>query len=351
MSDIFDQPQRPRRERQRKSHTGRNVILVFLGIFLVAALVAGGYLFNLAQTFNNSTQKLETAFPEESLRPSKEPEDQTPGPEAMNILLMGADAGGSTPAELVEGNAPGSRTDTLMLMHIPADRENVYVMSILRDTWTDIPGYGTHKINAAMAFGGIPLTVQTVEGLFDERIDHVAVIDFEGFKSLTNALGGVTVDVPYTFTSSGSMGETFTAGPTTLDGESALKFVRERKAFADGDYQRAANQQIFVKSILSKFLTAETLTNPVRINEVVTEFSPYLAVDNEFDAGTVASLGLSLRGVRTNDVEMFTLPTLGTGTSADGQSIVLKDEAAIADISEALDNGTVGQYLTQNGLG
>jgi hypothetical protein len=97
---------------------------------------------------------------------------------------------------------------------------------------------------------------------------------------------------------------------------------------------------------MSEFLTAETLTNPVRINEVVDEFSPFVSVDSEFDAMAAGSLGVSLRDVRSSDVQMFTLPTLGTGTSADGQSIVLPDEAAIAEIADALQNDSLGEYLS-----
>ena len=87
----------------------------------------------------------------------------------------------------------------MMLVHIPADRKGAYVTSIMRDTWLDIPGHGKAKINAAFAYGGVPLAVQTLEGLLDTRIDHVAAIDFEGFKGLTDALGGVEINNPIAF--------------------------------------------------------------------------------------------------------------------------------------------------------
>ena len=120
--------------------------------------------------------------------------------------------------------------------------------------------------------------------------------------------------------------------------------MRERKAFNDGDYSRVRNQQLFVKALMSKFLTAETLTNPIRINEVVSEFSPYVSVDNELDAMAAGSLGVSLRDVRSRNVQMFTLPNLGTGTSADGQSIVVPDQDAIAEIAEALKADGMDDY-------
>ena len=114
-------------------------------------------------------------------------------------------------------------------------------------------------MNAAMALGGIPLVVQTLEGMFGTRLDHVAVIDFEGFKAMTDALGGVNVNVPQAFNTKQF---SFPAGKQQLTGEEALAFVRERKAFSDGDYQRVKNQQLFLKALMTKFLTARDADQP-----------------------------------------------------------------------------------------
>jgi LCP family protein required for cell wall assembly len=236
---------RPRARKKR--HPVRTTLLVLLMVVLAAAGLAGGYLWNLANTFNSKTETIATAFPDEAERPAK-------SDGSMNILLLGSDVrGGSGESENLNGVPNGGRSDTMMLMHIPSDRQNVYVMSIMRDTWTDIPGYGEHKINAATSFGGVPLLVQTLEDLFETRVDHVAIIDFAGFQSLTDALGGVEIDNPAAFNAVGQDGTFFPQGVQTLDGESALKFVRERKAFSDGDYQRVKNQQLFVKAVMARF--------------------------------------------------------------------------------------------------
>src|SRR5690606_2503774 len=140
----------------------------------------------------------------------------------------------------------GQRSDVMMLVHIPADRSGVYIMSFPRDLYVDIPGHGKDRINAALAFGGVPLTVTTVENYTGVPIDHVALIDFEGVKSLVDSLGGVEVDVPQDFESGGHR---FTEGTQHVDGEQALAFVRARKNFADGDFQRNRNQQSLLKGI------------------------------------------------------------------------------------------------------
>lgn len=340
---------RPRRQK-RGNRTARNVLLGFAAVVLVVGLVCGLYLFNLAQTFNNGSNKIDSAFPEESTRPQKT--EPINGTAAMNILVMGSDTRGSEQVDLETNAATDQRSDTLMLVHIPADRKNVYAVSLMRDLWVNIPGKGESKINAALAYGGVPLVVQTVESLFQQRIDHVAMVDFEGFKGLTDALGGVEVDVKIPFApASGPMkGHYYAAGKQTLNGDEALAFVRERKSFSDGDYQRVRNQQAYLKSIISKTIAKETLTNPVTVNNMVSAVSPFVSVDKGFDASAIGSLALSLKDLRPSNTVMFTLPTLGTGTSADGQSIVVADKTAIADIAAALSKDQLGSYVSAHAL-
>ena len=331
-------PSHPGRARRK---TRRNILFVFLGLFLVAAVVSAVFVVSLAHSFDSKSHKIADAFPNEASRPVK----STNG--TMNILLLGSDSRGDSVDVAANGGASDQRSDTMMWVHIPADRKDVVMMSIMRDTWVDIPGFGEAKINAAMAYGGVPLVVQTLEGMFGSRLDHVAIVDFEGFKAITDALGGVDVNVPVSF-STADGGHTYAQGAQRMDGDQALAFVRERYAFADGDYQRVRNQQLFLKSVLSTALTPSTLTNPLKINELVNQVSPYLSVDSGLDSSTLGSLALSMRGVRGTNVKSFTLPNLGTGTSTDGQSIVLPDKEAIDAISQALAKDTLNSYVSSS---
>ena len=340
MTHLVDEA-RPAPEAMKKKKTTRKVLFFFLGIVVIGALVATAFVAKLANDFDSQKQTISNAFPKQESRPA------VSATGAQNILLLGSDSRGDGVDLAEQGAASNQRSDTMMWVHIPADRKNITMMSIMRDTWVDIPGVGEAKINAAMANGGVPLVVESLEGMFKSRIDHVAIVDFEGFKAITDALGGVTVPVTLPFTTNKF---TFDAGPQLMSGDQALAFVRERYAFTDGDYQRVRNQQIFLKAIMGSVLTPQTLANPVKVGELVKQVSPYVSVDKGLNASTLGALALSLRDVRFSYVLSFTLPTQGTSTSADGQSIVLKDDAAISAISEAMTNDSLVSYITANGL-
>lgn len=302
------------------------------GVATVLAVVAAAFVGSLARSFDTHAEAIPEPFPVGD-RPA-------PSSGAENILLIGSDSRSGLDPD--GDHAAGGRSDTLMLAHVPADRRHVYLMSIMRDSWVDVPGHGQAKINAAYSWGGVPLTVQTVEQLLDVRIDHVAEIDLAGFEGMTDALGGVTVQSPQDFT---ARGHHFVRGANRLDGEQALAFVRERYAFADADHTRVRNQQAFLRGVFDQVVSRRTLTNPGRLQEFVTATSEHLAVDPGLDATTIARLGWSLRGVRPDDLVTFTMPTAGGGTTPDGQSFVRLDEHDRAAISTALRSDDLQQWL------
>jgi LCP family protein required for cell wall assembly len=301
--------------------------LTILALLVIVLVVIGVFAWNIWSSFDKAT-KIDDAFPGGD-RPAAVEGAQT-------ILLLGSDSRGSEEGEDLSG-----RSDSMMVVHIPADHQTISVMSIMRDNWVEIPGHGEGKINGALSLGGLPLVVQTVEGIIDTRVDHVAIIDFQGFAGMADALGGVTVANPREFTA--VSGEHFDEGEITLRGADALAFVRERKAFATGDYARAANQQLFLKGLLSETLSAETLLNPFRVSELVSETSPFLSVDAGVDPWYLLSTIWQARDIRSADVHFFTSPTLGTGWRG-GQSVVLPDWEEMDAVRQAIKDGTLSEY-------
>lgn len=336
--ELFDaqDPTGEDREPPRR-HRGRNILLAIVALFLVAVIavvaVVALYVNSLSRSYDSSVTALPSAsaFPEDAERPAET--------EGRTILLLGSD---QRPEGGGEGGREGARADSIMLMHIPADGGEVYVMSVLRDTWVDIPGVGPAKINAAYQNGGMPLMVETLESSFGTRIDEVMSVDFAGFEGLVDALGGVTVDVPETFTA--DSGALFPQGPMEMDGATALEFVRERHAFADSDFSRVENQRAFIRALLDRFLDPSVLTSPSTISDVVDTISPFLTVSEGLDSGFIRGLVPDLVGVSGSDIHMFTVPTGGIGTSADGQSIVIADEQAMQEIGDAIDAGTLDEH-------
>lgn len=267
--------------------------------------------------------------------------DTVKGP-GQNILLLGSDTRSGSEAALVSG----SRADTIMLMHIPADGKGVYLVSIMRDTWVNIPGYGPAKINAALNYGGISLQVATVENLVGVKIDHVAEMEFEGFKSLVNSVGGVDVQVPFDFDINAW---SFRQGTQHMDGGAALAFVRARYQFADGDYQRVRNQRAFLRGLYSTMKAKGALNNVASFQSAVESVAGYVRVDQGLNAMQIAQLAAPVLTSGDTSMHMTTLPNAGPGWSYDGQSIVLVNQAANAQLANALQHDTMDQFMATYG--
>ncbi|WP_009884583.1 LCP family protein [Brevibacterium aurantiacum] len=333
--DLFDsQEDRPQRPKRKKKKVWRKILVALLVIVILGVLGVGLYLWNVGRTFDNNANKLT----DEQIFGTERPDDQKEDG-GTNILLLGSDE----PMDQVDVNdSRGLRSDTIMVMHIPESGSNVQVMSIPRDSWVDIEGHGKAKVNSALSTGGLPLAVSTVSDFIGTELDHVAIIDFEGFKALTDSLGGVMVNSEQAFEKNGY---TFEKGENVLDGDEALTFVRERKSFQDGDFQRARNQQAFIRGLTNEIISADTLSNPKKIQDMVKNFSPYMYVDSGLDAQYISATAFAMRDVRPGDIEFFTSPTAGVGTSSDGQSIVNVDEEELKKVQDAYKNDTLDEYV------
>jgi len=243
---------------------------------------------------------------------------------AQNILLIGSDS---------RTSVADGRSDVIILVHVSADRQKVYLVHFPRDMYVDVLGHGKDKINAAYAYGGPQLLIRTLRNLVDVPIDHAAVIGFEGFKAMTDAVGGVDV---YAEEASNEFGYVFHVGMNHLDGEAALGFVRERYQLTEGDISRGRREQAFVKALMLKVLSKQTLTNPVRFAALVGAVAHNLTVDNALSIADIYSQALAMRDLRGKDIVFITAPITGFGRSPQGASIDIVDVAKMAQLSIAL---------------
>lgn len=263
---------------------------------------------------------------------------------ATDILLLGSDQRSGVEAQYVTG----ARADTIMVLHIPEDGSAAYLISVMRDTWVNIPGYGSHKVNAGLNYGGVDLQVATIEQLLGIQMDHVAEIDFQGFKALVDTLGGVTVDVPFAFNATPA-GYSFAAGPQTMTGGEALVFVRERYVFADGDYQRVRNQRAFLRGVYNELKADGALSSASKLLQVIESVSPYMSVDQGLSPSAIVGIAQPVLSNGNTQLVSMTLPNAGTGWSWDGQSIVVLDAAATSALSNALKTDTMPSYIATYG--
>ncbi len=274
------------------------------------------------------------------------------GPAAADVtfLVGGLDTRSAAPTTGTRATSDGTgRTDTLMLVHLLAGGRGAYVVSIPRDSWVPIPGHGDGKVNWAYALGGPTLAIRTVERLTHVRINHFAIIDWDGFRAVTNALGGVTVHIPVTSYDPANH-VTWTAGTHHLDGAQALLYVRDRYGLASGDFARERRQQNYLRAMFGQIRSAGTLRNPLRAAALMHALSSAVSVDRTLSDADMLHLALSLRGLSLNRVIFTTAPYTGTGT-VDGQSIVWLNRPVGRGFWHAFEYDSLPAYMRSGRLG
>jgi LCP family protein required for cell wall assembly len=312
----------PHDEAHTDTHNVRKAVIGLLVCLLLLALVPVGMLAYLEHRLSASVTRIPGVFDGLTDRPSR---PSGPAGDAVNILVVGTDRRSDVPTTGSDARAaswiPGAqRSDALMILHISADRRSAAVVSIPRDTWVTIPGHGMNKINAAFSFAGPSLTIATVELLTSVRIDHLAVIDWSGFESLIDAVGGITVTVPDTVRDS-VRDITWTAGEHRLNGAQALDYVAQRHGLPLGDLNRIERQQVVLRTLMQNALHQEMRKDPRMLYNFLDTISQHLSVDSEWSTKDMVALVVSMRSFKTADLTYLTMPVAGFGAEG-GQSVV-----------------------------
>jgi LCP family protein required for cell wall assembly len=328
------------RRRARRVTVAARGLAILVSVALLTASGWGWYLGKVAEAGVNRTDAI----------PSSGNEGTGDAPEAMNLLLVGSDSRADlTEEQLRELNAgtdSGLNTDTMILLHVPADGSQASFVSFPRDSYVEIPGHGRDKLNAAYAYGysavddtmseadkqaaGAQLLVQTIAGLTGLQIDHYAEVDLLGFFELTSVVGGVQVNLCEAVDDREYSGAYFPAGPQTIAGADALKFVRQRHNLGPegrGDYDRIVRQQVFLAGVLRNMLSENVLLDLGKQRSLVEAASQALTVDQDLD---LFQLAQQMQSVTLGSITFLTVPYIGDEQIDGVGSVVrLQDEETV----------------------
>ena len=316
----------------------RRRIVVVLAAVVVLVVVAVGVVGLGAFHLSGNLTRVDGVFAGLSGRPAV----PSSAAGATNILVVGTDAdAGATDLARETG-----RSDTLMLVHVGADRQAASVVSIPRDTVVDVPGHGQQPISAAFALGGPALGVETVERLTGVRVDHLAVIDWSRFGALVDAMGGITLDIPDTVRDPAS-GVTWTAGRHVLNGREAVAYVRQSEGLPGGDLTRIARQHDVLRAVMADALEQEMRKNPVLLYRFLDTLTERLTVDSDWSDREMASLAWSMRDFRSANIDYLTMPVTpaGDGSAADA---VRPDGEASRVLWQAVADDRMGEWRAQH---
>jgi len=195
----------------------------------------------------------------------------------------------------------GRRSDTIMVLHMPAGGGRPVLISLPRDSYVAIPGHGYNKINAAYAFGGPKLLAETVQNATGLRIDHYMGIGFGGFVRVVNAVGGVRLCLKRPLVDRRS-GLNLHKGCQTLNGGEALSFVRDRHSYLTQDLQRIQDQRLFLAALLRKLTSTGVLINPFASLPAASGVAGTLTVDKGTHLIQLVKVAFALRNPITTTV-------------------------------------------------
>jgi LCP family protein required for cell wall assembly len=283
----------------------------------------------------------------------------------QNVLLVGNDSrAGASRAELAalrtQDDGGSVNTDTMMVLHVPADGGKPTVVSFPRDSWVDIPGNGKGKINAAYGDGytaaknahrsetaaqsaGILMTIKTISALTGLHIDHYMQVNLLGFYRISNAIGGVSVCLtkaqnPNTDADQfgkGYSGINLPKGRSVIKGSQALAFVRQRHGLPGGDLDRIKRQQYFLASAFHKITSAGVMLNPFKLHDLLNAVGSSLLTDPSLD---LLSLARQFEVMAAGNISFQTIPN-------NGPQVIYPDGVATAIVQ--IDTAAMPGFIRQ----
>lgn len=264
----------------------------------------------------------------------------TPG---TTMLLVGSNP--SEPDAAASGTswqAALHRSDLVMLLHLTRSNRAMFVISIPGRAVLPIPGHGEGRLGQAYDTGGEKLYVRTIEEFTGVRLDHVAVLDLNGLREITDEVDGIVVDVP-----SEACGTP--PGPRRLDGQAALDYMALQPCLPRQDLDRVERQQGVMRALMRGAVDGGKLTNPFRLNKILRSTAQNLTLEDGFGYPGMLGQVWSMRKLRTTNTTFLTVPVAAEPSAkVGGEDVVLLDEAKDRTLWDALRKDRLADYLALN---
>ncbi len=327
-------PRQRRTRREAFTHDATIAGRILVAVACLVALAGTGYVWNYKRSWDGNWNTVNAVNPDDANIRNK---DAQGGDE--NYLIVGTDTRTGKNSKIGAGttsDVEGARSDTVILVNVPANRSRVVAVSFPRDLQVDRPTcrdwnnstgqYGETlseesdvKLNSVYAVGGPECLVKLLTQMSGLNINHFIGMDFSGFRKIVDQVGGVEVcsTTPLYDYEIGTVLRK--AGRQKLNGRTSLRYVRARTISTEGngDYGRIKRQQLFMSSLLRSTLSGNVLSNPSRLNAIVNTFIQNSYVDG-VDTQSLLDLADSMQGIEAGRVTFLTIPT--SGTSTDGQN-------------------------------
>lgn len=287
-------------KKRKKMKRWKKITLIVVGILFAGLLV---YLYSFYHSLSEALEAMHQPIREKSQKRVEQITLDEKDP--FTVLLLGVD----------QRENDRGRSDTMILLAVNANKKSIKMISIPRDTRTEIIGKGFEdKINHAYAFGGVEMSIDTVEHFFDVPVDYFIQVNMEGFQDIVDAVDGVTVNNDMEFTFDGTH---FPKGTITLNGEDALKYARMRKEDPRGDFGRQMRQRQIIEAVIKEGASLSTLTNYGDIFKALGEnvrtnltFNEMVSIQRNYKeaAKNIEQFQINGRGTMINGIYYYVVP-------------------------------------------